>query len=466
MRIMNFMTRYYHKPEYKSRFLFFHIPLSFKSFIFVGVFFASFGLLSCDDKPTMIGGGILPDSDHISIFSTDTFRIISHTNYTYPISTQTVSAPYIGTYSDPYFGSTTCEFVSQIRLRDEFVKGSWAVDEVKLVLRIISNHGTNENLKYLRISEISNMLSDDDTYYSDTPVDFTGVGVSAYIPELRSDTINNIEIYLPNSFGEYLIRDQDKLFYTTEPGEEDFRNYFKGIHISIPSASASDPFLLEFDFSSSSSYSNYFIVHMHDSENPSITYPYLFLLDSRKPNVRFAKIGHDFSTASSDKSIENIINQPVIDSLSYVQGLSGVYTKISIPGLEAIKNDPARKRSAVNKANLIAPVYLDNITYTNSEVANILLARYVNAAGKKEVIPNYVADDYGNITYFSGVIDTVKCVYQFNLSNFVQDYFSDSLNIIKPEIEIFQSTSSIRNAILKTGTSNNPLKFELTLTDY
>jgi hypothetical protein len=382
--------------------------------------------------------------------------------------------PYIGVYHDPYFGTTTSGFVSQLRLEGEWWEEDylWEVDSVKLFLRVMSNIGTNDNFRhYLRISEISTMLYNDAEYYSNSLVDTTGIGVSAIIPPLRSDTINNIEINLPNSFGRHLIREQNKLFYTTNPAEEDFRNYFKGIYITMPSASATHPFLLGFDFTygATNDYSNYIMLYLRDSAN--IRDEYRFLIDSRRENARFTKIEHNFS-----ENINNLINSnSIIDSLSYVQGIYGAYTTISIPGLEAVKNDPNRARSAINKAHLIVPVELINNTDT---VAPRLLMRYVNAEGEREMVPDYYigteqyeySDDYELLTsyssYFGGYFDTKENVYRFNISNFAQDYFKDTKNELKPELEIFLPANEAANAILKANNSKTPLKFEMTLTDY
>ena len=465
---MNFMTRYYHSAKYKSRL-----------FVFIAFFFTGFWLLhSCKDSFSPIGSEILPSTDYISIYSTDTFKITSYTSYDPKISTEALKTTYVGSYYDPNFGTTTSGFVTQLRLEREWEEGEgeWEIDSVKLVLRVTSNYGTNDSYKYLRISEISDMLYNNEVYNFNKSVDTTGYGVSAVIPPLRSDTINNIEITLPNSFGKYLIRDTSMLFYTTDSKEKDFRDYFKGIYITIPAASATKPFLLGFDFTYDANmydYQNYIIIYMSDSTNWRDTYR--FLLDSRRENARFTKIEHNFNA-----NMKDIINGQALDSLSYVQGLYGVYTTISIPGLEAIKNDPARVRSAVNKARLIAPLYFNN---TDSTIAQSLLMRYVNAAGEKEIVPDYYigsessgyyySEEIGSYvessqyqSYFGGVLDTVKYVYNFNLSNFVQNYFKDTQNKLKPELEIFLPANRVQNTILKANDSKTPLKFELTLTDF
>ena len=450
---MNFMTKYYHSPKYICSVL--------RGLVFVMSFFAGlFMLSSCEETPTPIGEKILPNTDYISIFSTDTFKITSYTSYDPEISTEALKTTYVGTYYDPNFGTTTSGFVTQLRLEREWEEGEgeWEIESVKLVLRVTSNYGTNENYKYLRISEISDMLYNNEVYNFNKSVDTTGYGVSAIIPPLRSDTINNIEITLPNSFGKYLIRDTSMLFYTTESDKKDFRDYFKGIYMTIPAASETEPFLLGFDFTYDASmydYQNYIAVYISDSTNWKATYRFLF--DSRKENARFTKIEHNFNA-----NMKDVINGQALDSLSYVQGLYGVYTTISIPGLETIKNDPDRFRSAVNKARLIAPAYLN----TDSTVAQNLYMRYVNAAGEKEIVPDYYIVSESGQSYFSGVLDTVKYVYNFNLSNFVQNYLKDKENKLKPELEIFLPANSVQNTILKANDSKTPLKFELTLTDF
>ena len=476
---MNFMTKYYRSAK-----------SALSGFVFVALFFSGlWALNSCEKMPTMIGNGILPDN--IPVFSTDTFKIKSYTSYDSRIRTDALRMPFIGVYSDPYFGTTTMGFVTQLRLEEPFSElwkqfdleegVDWEVDSVRLVLRVTSNYGSNHNYKYLRISEISDMLYDDKEYYFDESVDTTGYGVSAIIPPLRSDTINNIRINLPPSFGRHLIRHTDSLFYTTEPDEKDFRDYFKGIYITIPSASAIEPLLLGFDFTydSNNDYRNYIVVYLHDIENPETKTIYRFLLDSRKDNARFTTIKHDFSPL-----LQNVATEPLIDSLSYVQGLYGVYTTISIPGLETIKNDPNRARSAVNRARLIVPAHFES-TYTDTTVAQRLVMRYVNKAGEKEIVPDYfIGNEYQGSyydetlgmyvessqfqSYFDGTLDTLKQkhVYNFNISNFVQNYFNDTQGNLKPELEIFLPANSVPNTILKANDSKSPLKFELTLTNY
>lgn len=413
----------------------------------------------------MIGKDILPSNDYVSINTTDTLSLLSYTMYDSPISTEDVTTPFIGTTYDPYFGTTISEFVSQLRLEKEWVKGTYDIDSVKLALRIVSVAGSTDVMKQLRITEISKQLYEDSVYYSNTPVDTTDFGITIDIPPLRNDTINNIEINIPPFFGEYLIRDQDKLFYSTTV--EDFRSYFKGIYMRILSPSDTDPLLLGLNTASAASlgyYSDYIIIYMHEREDNNSKYTFQFILDPTKENAAYSRIEHDFSSASPEKKIEDIINQPVLDTLSYLQGLNGAYTKITIPGLETIKNDPLTGKIAVNKATLYIPVHFDGEEYTKSTIPDDLLLRYVNSAGVKEVVPDYYVDDYN--AYFGGGLDTTFNRYKFNISNFIQDYLNDKEGVLKPELEVIQRASDLRNVIFKANDSKTPVRLEMTITKF
>lgn len=463
MPIMSFMTSYYHRSENISHF--FISIFSFRTSSLILLLTGVLWLSSCEEEPTFIGKGILPSSDFVSVLSSDTFNIISYTKYDYPLRTEAQTAPYIGTYYDPYFGSVTSEFISQVRLEREWTKGDYNIDSVKLVLRILSVSGSGGSVKQLRITEVADMLYADSAYYSNTPVDTTAYGITVDLPELRTDTVNVVNINLPPSFGEYLIRDQEKLFYS--PSSEDFRNYFKGVYLRILSASESNPLLIGIDVTQASllgDYSDYFIVYMHKQESNSERSSFRFLLDPAKRNACYSRVNHNFSAADPDKDFSDIVNQPVLDSLSYVQGMNGVYTKLIIPGLEAMKKDTSRSKTAINKATLYMPVHYDGEYYSDATLPDNIYLRYYNKSGFKQLIPDYYVDDYHE--YFGGKLDTANNRYKFNISNFIQEYFNDKEGILKPELEVFQSSDEIKNAVFKANDSKSPARLEMTITRF
>jgi hypothetical protein len=142
--------------------------------------------------------------------------------------------------------------------------------------------------------------------------------------------------------------------------------------------------------------------------------------------------------------------------------LSGAFTKVVLPGLAEIKNDPEMTKIAVNRARLIVPVFNDKSLYKGSRMATQLYMRYKTANGTKFFVPDYNP----NNNFFDGKVDTTLNVVKFNIASFVQNYFEDKTNTLKPEVEIFITTASIKNTILKTGESAKPAKFEFTYTRF
>jgi hypothetical protein len=153
------------------------------------------------------------------------------------------------------------------------------------------------------------------------------------------------------------------------------------------------------------------------------------------------------------------------DSLSYLQYLDGVYTKISLPGLKSLKNDPLFNNNiAINKARLTVPVHYDGDLYKASTAPTQLLLRYKTKSGSKYNVPDYYLDQ--NRAFFSGKLDTVANLYTFNIPAFVQKYLNDTvINDFEPELELYQS-SGTRNAILKANSSKTPVKFNFTYTKF
>ena len=102
---------------------------------------------------------------------------------------------------------------------------------------------------------------------------------------------------------------------------------------------------------------------------------YYFILDAMNKNAPLTDFHMILILPMQGKKIEHI-NDGYRDTLSYLQYLNGVYTKIKLPGLESLKNDPYFKKNiAVNKARLTVPVYFDGDLYKGSTVPSDLLSQ-------------------------------------------------------------------------------------------
>ncbi|HUX57719.1 MAG TPA: DUF4270 family protein [Bacteroidales bacterium] len=454
------MTRYYHSSQSLHRF--YSVSHHLFSKFFLTLFtLITFFLSSCEEEPTQIGSALLPKGDFVDIQSTDTISAWSYTMYDELDRTDNPSISYLGYIYDPYFGTTTAEFVTEIRMGSEWNFEPTTIDSVRLYLTLLDvKGGGSDNVYTLKLSEIAEQLNIDSAYYSSKVVPLTGYEISDIeLPALTPDTINNIVIDLPVEFGNYLIRDTSKLFYSNT--RDDFRSFFNGLYFSI--TPGSDPLLVLLSFtppSTPGAYNNVLVLYMHDEADE--LKQFLFILDAVNKNASFNKYSHDFTTASPEKKIAHI-NDGFLDTLSYLQSLNGVYTKIELPSLKTLKDDPAFNNIGVNKARLSIPVYLDGDMFKPSTVPPQLYLRYRTKSGAKYEVPDYYIDKYHD--FFDGRIDSINNVYKFNLATFVQGYFNDATDEVLPELELFQY-GGIKNVILKANNSKTPVKFEYTYTKF
>jgi hypothetical protein len=194
------------------------------------------------------------------------------------------------------------------------------------------------------------------------------------------------------------------------------------------------------------------------------------LLDARSTNAAFNIFKHDFDAGEPGKKIMHINDLSVTDTLSYVQRLNGVFTKIIIPGLADIKNDPLMDNIAVNKARIYFPVLYNGNEYTRKKIPTQVFMRYVTATGERDYIHDIQSTTSSMTSFFDGKIDTTgvksKDFFRVNIAGFIQRYLDDKENKIKPEIELFISPFSTYNLILKANNSRSPVKLEFTYTKF
>jgi hypothetical protein len=206
-------------------------------------------------------------------------------------------------------------------------------------------------------------------------------------------------------------------------------------------------------------YSNYFTFYMRDSVDNEVNC--YFILDPQNQNALYNKYEHDYEAADADKKIMHI-NDGVYDTLIYLQSLNGVYSKLKIPGLKGIKDDPTMDNVAINKARLIFPYVIDGNTYTDSTITKQIYTRFLTTSGKKLLVHDLSVGS----SFYDGTPAEDDNVYNINLATFVQQYLNDKADTILPELEVFCSAVSSYNAILRANTSHIPVKFELTYTKF
>jgi hypothetical protein len=463
------MTRYYNSPRHTHRIVSVsqHFLKIFRLTLFTLIAFITG---SCQKEVLKLGADILPSSDFVTIKSVDTLSVFSYTMLDDSIRTDKASYSYLGQLYDPYFGTSTAGFVTQIRLNRVWNKAAFTVDSMKLYLHIVGKKGANTDGQHsFSIYEISDQIYNDSAYYSTTPLNVTGFKVTGIpIPKLRTDTAyNDIEIRLPDNgvtLGNYIIRDTSKLFYSNVV--PDFRSYFKGLYFQMDPSP--DPLLVTLSLVwDQTTYYNYFVLFGHNDDGSFASYS--FNLDAKSINAYYNKFKHDYTTATlGDKMAHR--NTAYKDTLSYLQGLNGVYTKISLPGLAKLKSEASLGKVAINKARIVVPFKFKKTAtdfYSNSLPQKLYLRYKVKNGNRYDITDYLMASTTSDLShnFFDGTMDSVANVYNFNIPSFVQAYLGDATNLVEPELEIYQS-SGTRNVVFGANKNKTPVKLEFTYTKF
>jgi hypothetical protein len=417
-------------------------------------------LSSCEEKSTVIGMDLLPGSDFVNISGTDTITPLAYTNYTDSVMTSSKAYSYLGGLFDTRFGYASADFVGQMRLTKPWPKtGLVSVDSVKLFFEMTGAKGVYNTDIYMKIYEISELLFPDSLYYSDRDPSIDHLLASFKLPLVKKDSLVNYVIKLADEFtpelGAYLLRDTTKLYQDVDSIKKDFRSYFKGVYITVTDSPTKNnlkggptgvPLLMAYTFSSD----NFIIrIYYHDKKRAA----QVLDLKINDKSARYNRYFHDFSQADPIIGIKHI-NDSYRDTVTYLQGLNGAFTRIKLSGLEQYKS---MGNIAVNRARLTVPVFL-NETYTTTTVPSKIYLSYVSSKGVKTIVPDY----YVSSTFFDGTLNSTNKKYTFNLAAFVQEYLEG--RIPNPELEMYFADGEYRNVILKTSLSSNPAKFELVYT--
>ncbi len=474
MPIMIFMTRYSNSYRHKHRIA---SELQLFTRIFSLALFSLFALIttSCEKGILKIGTDLLPNEDFVSISSIDTLSVFSYTMYDEVIRSDNPSVSYLGQIIDPVFGTTSADFVTQLRLNAKWTgTAKVTIDSVHLYWHVLSTIGGAGTAHTMKLTEISEIIYPDSVYYSNKqPVLTTNTWDNLKIPAgIKGDT--SVFVKLPKEFGERIFSDPSKLFYEPNrvhfnPAFPDFRSYFKGLYVQMDPST--DPLLLSLylspPVSGSSTHgasTNFIAIFLKDSLGVASEFDLIF--DAEAKNAAYNRYSHDYSTATPSLRIKHI-NDNYKDSLSYLQYLNGVYTKIVIPGLEKLKTDGTLGRIAVNKARLVVPVHITDTTKDISTLVPLqLVLRYKNSAGVKYLVPDYGMSAYDQThQFFDGTLDPINRVYKFNIPQFVQSYLDGKGDIVKPELEIYQG-SGTKNVVFDANNNKTPVKFEFTYTKF
>lgn len=400
-----------------------------------------FSVSSCID-PTEIGSELL-DEDLIDVGFTDTFSIISTTIKGDSVRTHKyltfLDGYLLGDFEDPFFGRSTASFYGQVGMlrtgsgvsyfRPKFDES--VIDSTVLVFGLDSSlmYGNNPlDVPFtVKISQLAEVIDPVEDQYSNATflIDPDGIGSPGettvdIFPRIDTlevfdyssgsvDTIKfpHIRIPLPDAFGQRFL-DADSLDYVNDSTFVDFFNGF-----AFEPVSENDG-LLSLDLRTSGSdavaglYVYYSAATMEGDSGQ-----YRFPFNAYKSRVS------TFVNDHSGYPVEDYIDNPDRDSLTFMQGMEGLFTKIEIPYISENKD------LIVNKAELVLTLAeLPGFDYDVYDPVGRIILSKLDEDGSLQIIADVSqASDldsaYGG-TLVKGV-DGEPDKYKINISAHLQD---------------------------------------------
>jgi len=421
----------------------FKLPVSniifFVSVLFLGGLFL---LSSCDDDSTLIGENLQPENDKFSVNYYDEFPVEVYTGLLDSLRTDETPLAVAGELIDPVFGTTCADFISQVRLSDELVfSDDLVIDSLIVFLEVIDSYGDTNSIMEINVHELKKDVYLDSAYYSNlNQEDLYYENVVGSANYDAYDTL--IKIHMSNAFIDKIMADTSILV-----SQDEFIQEIKGLYFTSDIQSGNG-LLTNFNLLS---FASEMALFFHYPSSDTLYYSFSISQSSARINM----YSHDFSTADPAYAITHL-NDNIEDSVSYVQGLAGTFTKISFPTLEDWRDSMLIAPIAINNAELVVNLSTDDPYSSEFTPPDFLDIKIRNDDGDFETVYDLVLGR----AYFGG--NLTEGVYTFNISDFVHKYLTEYYT--DPTIYIFVNADYYRANRAVLNGYNHSGKVELKMT--
>jgi hypothetical protein len=381
----------------------------------LGLAMLFFSLSSCTKKPESIGLDLVNDNQSFVGIDT-TFEINAYSSIEDSVRTDETSLNLLGSRFSEVFGISNASIYTQIRLssvQPDFGENP-VPDSTILTFVYMDSYGNIETELSLKVNEILESFSKDDTLYSDTELEISPSEMASmnFVPA-PNDTIYIDSIPNPAELRIPLNNDlADRVF---DPANEDslgsstsFLNIFKGMYVSVDDVGIpGDGSILAFDLLKERSN---VVIYYHNDEEDSLSYVFNINLFC----ARVGRFQHDYSVSSDPVFLSQIVNGDTTKGTEklYLEGLVGVQTEMWFTGLADWVN---QGNIAINQAKLILPVYSDGVSENDVLPERLVLFKY-KEDGKKTFTTDQIEGD----AYFNGTYSEDFKNYFFRLSRYTQ----------------------------------------------
>jgi hypothetical protein len=425
-------------------------------------------------RPELIGGDLL-ENESSGVGFTDTISVqcslvteTSVVTYLEETGRQT-SRNLIGKLDDPFFGTSEAQMFSEIFLFSASAAFlGKTIDSVVLTLRYdtFGLYGDLTQQVELEAFLLDEELSQSEEYRSDyAPMAMTSIGSASFVPQphdslsiiSRGDTARippMVRIMLSDDFKMDMLAQDSATFQSADS----FRQWINGIHVKMTQGENT---MLGFDLRNVWSGITVYYHGIGDTINAE---SFFKLVDGLNAGVHHSHFVHDYTGSVAQAFLDD---QSLADSLLFVQGMSGLNIKVSLPGLRNLDN------ILINKAELefyaaelpedsvsLYPRVRQLINGTRNDEGDVVNSEDVST----------ILQLFGVLTPFGGNLTTVDSAggimrYRMNITASLQDIYKGATD--NEFLVTAFPKSSIPNRVILYGPGHptHPVRLRLTYTN-
>lgn len=408
-----------------------------------------------------IGVDVLPDSDIIGLETTDTTFLVTYAVAEDSIRSDEYPVVQIGSYNDPEFGRTTASLFTQLSIPGSTQNidfGSTAVfDSCYLWLEYeYDYYGDTATQQTFNVYPMTEEIFKDSVYYSNQTKQFTAtsIGSTTFSPHPRQEVVfagdttpAALIIKMDQAWGQNIF-DQSGTVNLSD--NTHFASWLKGIYIAPDSNTAMNQgAMLRFVPRDSLTRLR---LYYHDG---SVQKFFDFTIGTA--TAFFNHFDHNYSGANTELISQLTNGYNAANDHVFVQGASGVKTKIEFPYLDSWKN--LGSRIAINKAELVIKASDPSSIPANYPLNKELYLVSLDSAGTQYLL----SDWFEGSTYFGGTLLTTSNEYRINMARHFQrlvDGDDDNYGLYLKEIYPFYES---RRGILGSGNPNSTNQYKMYL---
>lgn len=325
--------------------------------LLVGITFTT----SCKKKEFNNGSNNINGDYDVNSALQEEYDLTTYTIQEDSIRCKNASHVLFGSYTDPVFGKMNSSIYTNFLLENPGptnFTSSQTIDSVVLSLQFNGYYGNPENLN-ISIYEVTESLTEKDTLYQfdsfahgTTDLVKSGSNLIKMKPNSKvivdGDTLSaQMRVRLKNEFGQHLIDGVQQGAYETQ---EDFGEYFKGLHIVTSDVFPSGKGAIYY-FNMTSANSK-ITIYYKDDENNAKVFKYII---NNTDGAFFNHVEKDFSGTK----VEQLLADSTLGTKEYYAQAYGLRSILKIPYFKEIPEN-----AMVHKAELILPYtsyYLDKL---------------------------------------------------------------------------------------------------------